>query len=177
MVALTKGELLCPWEDDDISFPWRISMSIKKLGDGHYWKPIEYWYWDGGYHYNHTFGVSHNQCIMTRELFDEIKGYRHTSGNQDQLIERDIKNSNFNIVAESLREEDWFYLYRWNTGSYHGSGTQKAYDAIGTIEIKTGEYEINPHWEKEYPAETQRLIKLARMANQLPPRSAKWHAH
>jgi len=68
-IAVSRGDLICPWEDDDISLPWRISQAVKMIDasdrwtckDGRwvvirgdaplddfddYWKPPQVIYWD-----------------------------------------------------------------------------------------------------------------------------------
>src|SRR5215213_10017186 len=42
-IAMARGELLAPWEDDDISLPWRLSLSVERLGDADYFNPKHFW--------------------------------------------------------------------------------------------------------------------------------------
>jgi hypothetical protein len=35
----SKGELICSWNDDDISLPWRLSLSVERLGDADNFNP------------------------------------------------------------------------------------------------------------------------------------------
>ena len=35
-VSLARGDLIAPWEDDDISLPWRLALSVDRLGDADY---------------------------------------------------------------------------------------------------------------------------------------------
>src|SRR5215211_75266 len=58
-VELARGELIAPWDDDDISLPWRLSHSVERLGDADYYNPRSWWHMDsrglapsGGVGYN-----------------------------------------------------------------------------------------------------------------------------
>jgi hypothetical protein len=43
-VGLARGELIARWDDDDISLPWRLSLSVERLGDADYFNPRCYWF-------------------------------------------------------------------------------------------------------------------------------------
>ena len=44
---LAQGEVFCPWDDDDISLPWRLSLSVELLGDADYLNPDTTWRMEG----------------------------------------------------------------------------------------------------------------------------------
>lgn len=46
-VALSSGKVLFPWDDDDISLPWRISTTLEKMKNLSYFKPTNLWWWMG----------------------------------------------------------------------------------------------------------------------------------
>jgi hypothetical protein len=82
MIDQTRGELLCRWDDDDISLPWRLHLSVDQLGDRLEWHPCNYWYCPPGkVLHDNGHGNDHVQAIFRPELLDRIGGYRAlTSG-------------------------------------------------------------------------------------------------
>ncbi len=104
---------LCPWEDDDISLPWRISMSVSRLlhqkttfkethGEDHlqnwgYWNPKRFWFWQNAVEkltYDHPMGYGHNCSIYTYDLWSEVSGYDETlSGPQDANMDSRLRKA------------------------------------------------------------------------------------
>ena len=75
-VGLARGELIAPWDDDDISLPWRLSLSVERLGDGDYFNPRCYWFLDNeGLHFDHPMGYAHNASLFRRAAFEGVGGY------------------------------------------------------------------------------------------------------
>jgi hypothetical protein len=69
-VGPARGELIAPW-DDDISLPWRLSLSVERLGDGDYFNPRCYWYLDNdGLHFDHSIGYANNGSLFRRAAFE-----------------------------------------------------------------------------------------------------------
>jgi hypothetical protein len=74
-VALSRGELIAPWEVDDISLPWRLSLSVERLGDGGYFNPRVCWFLDGtGLHFEPVGGFGHNLSLYPRSAFEAAGG-------------------------------------------------------------------------------------------------------
>jgi hypothetical protein len=42
-IEAAHGNLICCWDDDDISLPWRMSLSVELLGTADYFNPKAYW--------------------------------------------------------------------------------------------------------------------------------------
>ena len=156
-IALSDGDFICPWEDDDISLPWRISLSVSKINDKPYWKANKQWFIASGIH-EISNCVGHNHSIFTRKSFDEISGYPHISISQDSAIEKEFEKNNFPICREDINKEHWYYIYRWNTGSYHGSAYNDGYKVIGDLPITPGEFYLDPHWEQDYTLLIKNLL-------------------
>ena len=73
---LARGELIAPWDDDDIGNPWRLSLSVERLGDGDYFNPRCYWFLDNGsLHVDHPVGYAHNASLFRRAAFEGVGGY------------------------------------------------------------------------------------------------------
>ena len=153
--GLCSGDVIFPWDDDDISFPWRISYSIEQMTNRHYFKPDRLWYW-GNDHISEDKPVAHAMGAWSKELFDQVGGYPHIQSGQDQALEDLFAKTGHRDVKE-IEPRDNFYLYRFpGTGSYHLSahGFGKGYTAAEEFvrqKIKPGTYSITPMWRQNYP--------------------------
>jgi glycosyltransferase involved in cell wall biosynthesis len=156
IIALTDGDLLMTWEDDDIALPWRISLSVEMLGAADYYNPHRYWYMDtSGLHKNHSMGVGHNSSIYTRRAYETVGGYPFISGAQDAVMDaRLMEHPRVDKVdAPFLPPEKWFYIYRWGVSPVHLSGKfphGEWYREIGTHPYEKGKFELQPRWQKDY---------------------------
>ncbi len=153
--GLCTGDIIFPWDDDDISFPWRISYSIEHMINHQYYKLDRLWYWANG-QVSERKTVAHAMGAWSKELFDRVGGYPHIQSGQDQAIEDLFAKTGHRHVA-TIDPQDIFYLYRFpGTGSFHLSahGFGKGYDAAEEFvkkNIKAGVYKINPNWAIDYP--------------------------
>ena len=117
-VLLSAGELVAPWDDDDISLPWRLSHSVKRLHDGDYYNPFVYWFKDGnGLHLGG--GVGHNMSLFRRSAWETVRGYPSLTNGEDQAIQQKLRET-VRFVSEEPPEEwpesERYYIYRW---AYH----------------------------------------------------------
>jgi len=115
-VGLARGELVAPW-DDDISLPWRLSLSVERLGDANYFNPRCYWFLDDGLHVDHSMGYANNASLFRRAAFEGVGGYPSESFGPDAAL--DAAFSRLAHVVDPLRGDreltrsEWFYIYRW----------------------------------------------------------------
>ncbi len=153
-IEAARGELICPWEDDDISLPWRIRLSVERLGDADYWNPGRYWFLDGrGLHSDHAMGVSHNGSIFRRSAWQRVGGYPPISGAQDAEFDHRLRLRCHVAHHEPLPVDQWFYIYRWGVSPTHLSGRQPHdafYAEVGTQPLKSGQFKLRPHWRQNY---------------------------
>ncbi|QDS91446.1 Glycosyl transferase family 2 [Roseimaritima multifibrata] len=160
--ALSTGDVILPWDDDDICLPWRISVTIEKMINRQYSKPSQLWYLgtDG---LSIRKSMAHAMGGWSRELFDSVRGYPHIQSGQDQAIEGLFGKTGLRNVTQ-LTEHDVFYIYRFpGTGSYHLSahGYGQGYDRAGKFvseNVRQGTYKISPHWKLDYVAMVQDAI-------------------
>lgn len=158
MIQQSSGDILCRWDDDDISLTHRLSYSVNKLGDKLEWRCENYWFnpsWlsESIHPANvHAFG------IFRKKVLDIIGGYpeKHCGTEDIEFVEKLIKNG-FPKFGDKIPQEDIYYLYRWATGSRHisGGGGNKEdfcqrYKNLENTEIKKGEFELNPRWHENY---------------------------
>lgn len=157
-VGLSEGELIAPWDDDDISLPWRLSYSIEMLGEVDYYNPSRYWFIDhNGLHGDHAMGLAHGCSMFTRRAFDLVGGYPHTSGTQDLEMDNRLRAHRQVAVAKppELGRADWYYIYRWGVSPVHLSGRMPHgpwYDQIGRHPVTEGTFDLRPHWRDDYPS-------------------------
>jgi glycosyltransferase involved in cell wall biosynthesis len=166
-IALSTGELLAPWEDDDISLPWRLSLSVERLGEADYFNPRRYWFLDGdGLHADRSLGVGHNQSLFRRAAFDTVGGYLAISGPQDYELDRAFR-CRVRCVGEpstgqdELLTSEWYYVYRWGVQPWHLSSStspEAFYRDIGSLRVRRGRFRLYPHWRRDYEAETRAML-------------------
>lgn len=169
-VAIANGALLAPWDDDDISLPWRLSYSVERLGDASYFNPRSYWYLPtSGLQYDHPVGYAHNASLFTRAAFERVGRYRSISLGHDRDIDRAFVDSDEPLVdslfrkSRPLRRDEWFYIYRWGVSPGHLSSIADTddgrYPLIGQQPIVAGSFELRPHWRRDYLAETRAVLE------------------
>ena len=149
-IANSDGKYICPWEDDDISLPNRLSLSLEHIEGRAYWKPNNILYCESGKTpIVDGKGVMHHASIFLRS---PRPPYQHVSGNQDQLLDADLRALDNSPMVE-IENGEIFYLYRWGVSPYHLSGVlphQDHYDKVGKLDRMLGEFLLNPHWKKDY---------------------------
>jgi glycosyltransferase involved in cell wall biosynthesis len=156
LVALAQGELICVWDDDDISLPWRLSKSLEMLGDADYYNPEIYWqlHHDGLRH-DSPMGWCYNASIYRKSTYEELDGTPNVSLGEDYQMDRKLRTRN---VAQHppLPIHDWYYIYRWGFSSVHlsESATDTLWNELGQKPIVQGQFRITPRWLMDYPALT-----------------------
>ena len=166
-VNLAWGNLLAPWDDDDIHLPWRLSLSVERLGDADYFNSRRYWVLDSqGLHFDHPIGVGHNGSLFRRSAFEKVGGYPSISVGEDYEIDCAFLSQVTSVGGpytgqEELTRREWYYIYRWGVSrthvSSHGLG-ENFYQAIGARPIESGRFPLEPHWHRDYEAETRQLV-------------------
>ena len=163
-VALCTGDVIFPWDDDDIHLPHRISYSLQQMKNRRYFKSDSLWFWKNGeISPEPKKAVAHAMGCWSVEFFDEVGGYPHMQSGQDMSLE-DLFNSESRVV-EQTRPEDIYYIYRFpGTGSYHLSayGYGKGYEEVAsfvTAQSVSGTYVIRPEWKQDYSAMVEKAVQ------------------
>lgn len=167
-VGLCSGgdeSVIFPWDDDDISMPNRITLSLSLMNGKSFFKPTKCFVLDsnnGEYLLSGPVAsVFHASSCWTKDWFWRVRGYRPITNGEDQLIEKEARRASENMPLNILdiEDKDNFYIYRWGgTESFHASWYEKERDAIKESEnfvkassaFKTGEIELHPHWKIDY---------------------------
>jgi len=152
-IRASRGALICPWEDDDISLPHRISLSVELLADGDYHNPRRYWFLDrAGLHGDHPMGYGHNCSIFTYSSCLAVGGYPAISGAQDAVMDARLRQLG-NVRDDPIPMEQWSYIYRWGVSPMHLSGAQSPPDAylkVGQQGADSGRFILRPQWRQDY---------------------------
>lgn len=165
MIANASGDLLCRWDDDDISLPHRLTYSVRRLAlrpDKLEWRATNYWYApvSGGYHYTNIPGNTHCMSLWHRNILEHMEWEGlyppKMSGWEDQEFNRAADATGY-TTPEEVPPEDIFYVYRWGSSPTHLSGhggapnqMQGFYDKIGQRPITEGIFDIVPKWRQNY---------------------------
>jgi glycosyltransferase involved in cell wall biosynthesis len=161
-VALCTGDIIFPWDDDDISLPWRISLSLQFKGNKRYFKNTSAWLWNNGQIKGLRKNVYHAMGCWDRTFFYEVEGYPFMQSGQDSALESRFRKTGEREVIE-LSPEEVFYIYKFGgTGHAHLSsfGWNKGWDEIGKKRIKDkGEIHLAPQWKEDYGSVINEILK------------------
>jgi len=161
-IALCSGDVLMPWDDDDIYLPWRISYSVERMRQGVF-HTHQGWYEGQSGILTYTENLFQCNLAVDRALLHSLGGYadRDVSGVDEDLFKK-LQGSQ---LTQRISPEDIFYIYRWPcTSSYHGSGWGIEKEGISTMageyvsnllekgEIPSGRILLDPHWIHDWTA-------------------------
>ncbi|MFD0894225.1 glycosyltransferase [Luteolibacter ambystomatis] len=122
LAALATGDVFLPWDDDDICLPHRISVTIARMRNRHYFKPTDLWWWTGHGAEFHQGAMAHAMAGYSRTLFDACGGYPLIDAGEDQGFDHCVKRLGLWDSA-ALDRDEAFYIYRMNhVRTYHVSG-------------------------------------------------------
>jgi glycosyltransferase involved in cell wall biosynthesis len=161
-VALCTGDILFPWEDDDIYLPNKISYTIDHMQNDFFHTHLGFMEAPAN-----TLVVSGNyfHCNMafSRTLWDRVGGYITIDRCElDINFLQRMKNA-AGFTHHVIPPEDIFYIYRWGSvNSFHASGwgntDVKVSDGAARIVaeqarkgiVPQGDYILQPHWSYDY---------------------------
>jgi hypothetical protein len=176
MIELATGDVIFPWEDDDVSLPWRIRQGIEQLEAlqatamngsmppaGEYWKPPQVWFAQAGRapEWRHAVGVRHHAGVFTKAAWRRVGGYPPSSGAQDAALDAALGGADLPAFPEGLPPEEWAYLYRWGVQPHHLSSVaphDEHFNRIGQRAHAPGEFLLTPCWREDYVAAIRRLL-------------------
>jgi len=178
-ISASIGDLICPFEDDDISLPGRISQAVRMLGSYAVWRPPQVIYLPKGEKpiVRHSVGVRHHASIFTRDAwaracgvaFERTQGkgsitwqggYPPCSGDQDLLMAMALEQLG-EAPNGDLPPSEWQYVYRWGISDCHVSGStdhDAFYAAWGKRPVQSGTFQIRPHWREDYAAMVKQAV-------------------
>jgi glycosyltransferase involved in cell wall biosynthesis len=167
MIAVASGDVMCRWDDDDLSLPHRLRISAERLGDRLEWRALNYWF-DDGHQVRQVArpGNTHLMSLWRREVLEQIGGYPvFPLGGEDQAFNAALARAGISLAdsGEIVPSDDVFYVYRWNTGGTHLSGQSDGssdphrahWEAIGRQTIAPGSFVVTPQTREQ----TRRLLE------------------
>ena len=173
LVGMAAGPLLCEWDDDDISLPWRLELCRRLIGAADYLNPRQEWLL-------HRDALSHdhpqNNCfhsaLFTRRAWTAIRGIVANSTDSDQDADWRLREAARDgqialAAAPRLPLDQWYYVYRWGVGDHLSAGGagNETYARRGKTARPGGTFAVAPRWRKDY-------VELTRRAAALPGRTA-----
>lgn len=151
LVEMAQGELIAPWDDDDISLPHRLTLSFNRLGDYDYFNPRSYWFLNAGYlQYEQRTGYAHNCSLFRVSAYHKSGGYPFNNVD-DADMDRKLRLCS-NIIEGPLSPEDGIYIYRWGIAE-HISGNpdvDAGYRRLGERKWQKGTFTLKPRWLNNY---------------------------
>ncbi len=170
IAALSSGDVLFPWDDDDICLPFRLSQSVGSLleSKAEYYKPYSAFLWNSDVISSIERYNFHAQCCYSRDLFNQIF-YKATGAGEDLLFDNRVRDILGKEIRSEIAAHENFYLYRWaGTSSYHISAmdqedgesqvlAQSVQSAVRN-EIASGVIELIPSWKMDYLQQTKDFL-------------------
>jgi glycosyltransferase involved in cell wall biosynthesis len=163
-ISQCQGDYICRFDDDDISFPWRLRYSLNKLWQtrSEIWQSREIWMKTGaGLQFEDT-GVypAPSKAIWTRQLLEKVSGFTVMNSGQDIDLEHKIRRLGVEVVREPVGLEKTYYFYRWHSPSYHLSAKGDAsYARIGQLPVSPGRISLHPAKIDDYVTEIRHHIQ------------------
>lgn len=173
MLERAEGNYVCRWDDDDISLPWRLSLSRdhichNKHSDTEFameWRPESHWYdpKHGSLSITTHPGNTHIMSIWHKDIIlkggVQYPGKPCPSGCEDQTFNRFLWDQGYPRFGDTLPPDKIFYLYRWGVCSTHLSGkgggqTMQATYTDLARHVSEGTFEIRPQWHSDHIART-----------------------
>ncbi|MCC6944125.1 MAG: glycosyltransferase [Thermomicrobiales bacterium] len=163
---LARGDIIAPWDDDDISLPWRLSSSVRRLGQLDYFNPQLCLFQDqGGMHGKLSGPVGNTLSVYRRAAFDRVGGYPSVTFGEDMELDAKLKQRTKTAAPLSAgvpRDvHDVSYIIRWGVSPVHisGRGEEGMYDHIGQLPIEEGTFQLQPRWTEDYSAKAQEVLE------------------
>ena len=161
VVALARHDLIFVWDDDDIYLPHRLTFSVERFDARKaFFKPRRAWCWKEGRLSGPEENLFASGSCWSRELFERARSYAPMGLGHDAEME-----ARFEEVAPGstspydIGSEDIYYIYRWDTGTYHGSwfaedqhraATEYLQEQIRLGVLATGRIALTPRWRADY---------------------------
>jgi FkbM family methyltransferase len=157
LADLASGELICVWEENSISLPWRLSRSVEMLGEADYYNPGANWVlMKDGLHHDFPSGHGYFASIYRKRAYQELGGIPDISLGEDAVMDMRLRTGKV-AVRPPLPLHEWSYIYRWGVspvprGTVPGD---TSWAALGRLPIAEGEFVLHPHWEQDYTGLTR----------------------
>lgn len=171
-VYCADSEWVAWWEDDDISLPNRLRLSVERgVNQGSAYKQRNAWCWNHGILEGPNENLFFGSTIFRREDWLNHGG-AGSVGYPDQNAYHNLLQSGTPMVQEVADPADIFFIYRWAGMGIHDSGfgggamndpaTRFAAFRAATLadpRFKCGSQVIEPSWRQDYSASAEAMIR------------------
>ncbi len=151
LLTLTRpwADAVVPWEDDDVYLPWALSYRAKRLGDRPLWHTARAWYEESAGVLRTCTNLHHCNLIVRADTMAALGGW-------DERDRPDLDQELFGrlrVEGADIPPAEAWYIYRWPTGSYHGSAAPMGQSAMAQADRAAavpGVREIVPRWSRDW---------------------------
>jgi len=170
---LCRGEIICQWDDDDVAMPWHLKNVAKYFTDD-----VNILHWNPGVFYNNgkitdITWTGNSGIVFRKSAWKAIGGHPIENAGYDMTFIEQLNKYGGRLFANPPKNEaSWFYM--WGGRGYHmsGLGTDTS-DKPNVIQrhsahvenlrsqgkIKTGDIQLNPHWEVNYQQQLENYVR------------------
>lgn len=168
-VALVKTKHVAWWEDDDVSLPHRIDMSLRAVclhGDAY--KQSRAWFWEHGNIVSRPVNLFFGSVMFAKDAWrGAAKGQPADKSAWERMT------NHCEAVDHYPGESDTYFIYRWGGTGHHDSGVRgsnadrfRAFRraVLADPRFRAGEIELVPRWHHDYEAQVAAAIKAGKGA-------------
>ncbi|HQX51302.1 MAG TPA: glycosyltransferase family A protein [Planctomycetaceae bacterium] len=127
-IEMAQGEIIAVWDDDDISLPWRLSLSWQEMVrlQTPFYRPAEFLaYWgEKDLHDNHAVPdwVSHGPVTFTKHLWEQAGKYPPQNVGEDSVLCTAFgRVLGVDFPTHPIARTDRFYVVRCSSQYQHMS--------------------------------------------------------
>ncbi len=174
-LALCSHDTVLVWDDDDISLPHRISLSMRRLDPRvGLWRPENAWIWDGR-SLREASGGHHAASCFSRRLVDAAGGYPPGGAGVEARLDRRLARLvPGGVKAEKLAPEEIVCVLRRVPDTYHMShhagptaGENAGHAEVAAFvrrraergQIRQGLITLAPGFRSDFPAIVARHLR------------------
>jgi hypothetical protein len=171
-VALTTHDLIFVWDDDDIYLPHRLTFSVERFDARKaFFKPARAWMWNDGRLSGPETNLFNSQACWSRELFERARSYAPIGPMQDAEMEKRFEEvAPGSTSTYDISPEDIYYIYRWDTGTYHASWfgqdehsgvAEYVNEQVRLGQLETSRIVLTPGWKVDYVELVRRHLEAS----------------
>ncbi len=155
-VEQAEGEYCCFWDDDDVSLPWRLSLSARHLHKHNYYRMPWRWHYDQGQQPELIHRGVHGGDTFRRDAYLAVGG-SNGKGHNDQVSYARLRE--YGGYLEAGTPEECFYVYRWaGITAHHSAYGESVLDCMAQFDrtvredprFRTGRIELTPRYHEDY---------------------------
>jgi hypothetical protein len=160
-------DLLCVWDDDNISFPWRISTAVTEFLQSDpqtgYLAERVFWFSTHNSKYKlETYG-RHGltaSAFYRRDVALDVPHQERIESDEDLLLYADIERAGYKIASYIRPAEQAALIYRWAFDVRHLSGFgPSGYEVLGRQKFPQVPVAIRPKLTQDYVAVTRDKLR------------------